>query len=217
MKQLNRDGVPLLRGLPVPGQITDSSELQSIATKATIIDTRPWNEVRDGHLPHSIWSPANASFHRFAGSFVSADDDIVFIVTQKNLERAILNAVRIGLDNIIAWADPTVLQGVNVLDVMPEITASELDSLHDIAVLDVRRKQEFNAGAIPNAKNIAHTRLLNQLDELDPSIPMVVNCHGGSRSAAACMALRRNGYAVTNLAGGYSGWKANAQPSLASK
>ena len=211
MKRMNRDGVPLLRRLPAPRRITESSELTSISTNATVIDTRPWDEVRNGHIPHSIWSPANASFHRFAGSFVSADDDIVFIVSEKNLDQAIRNAVRIGLDNIIAWADPSVLEGIETLDAMPEIIANELDSLEDIAILDVRRKQEFDAGSIPFSKNIAHTRLLERLDELDRSIPFVVNCQGGSRSAAACMALRRNGFTVTNLAGGFSGWKAFAE------
>lgn len=208
MKQMNRDGVPLLGGLPTPKRITDETELSSLATNATVIDTRPWDDVRDGHLPNSIWSPANAAFHRFAGSFVSDEENIILIASEDTIDRALRNAIRIGLDTIVAWADGSVLEKVADLQTMPEVHANELDSLKEVVVLDVRKESEFNLGAIDGAMHIAHTRLLEHLDELDASKPLVVNCHGGSRSAAACMALRRNGFNVTNLAGGYSGWQA---------
>jgi len=206
MKQMNRDGVPLLGGLPTPSRLTDAGELSELAFTKTVIDTRPWVEVRDGHLPNSIWSQANGDFHRFAGSFVSDEEEIIFIVKEENLDRAIRNAIRIGLDKIIAWADPSLLEDVHQLDSMPEVSPQELDSLGQISHVDVRRMSEFSRGSIDNAINIAHTRLVDCLDDLDASTSWVVNCLGGSRSAAACMAMRRKGFTVTNLSGGYMGW-----------
>lgn len=211
MKQMNRDGVPLLGGLPTPKQITDANELSSLSSLVTVIDTRPWAEVREGYLQNTIWSQANSDFHRFAGSFVSDEDEIVLIVAEEHLDRALRNAIRIGLDTIIGWADPSVIKHVQGLHSMPEINAQQLDSLSDISILDVRRKSEFSMGSIDYAINIAHTRLLDRISELDSSSKWVVNCHGGSRSAAACMALRREGFDVTNLAGGYKGWKAHKE------
>ena len=210
MKRMNRDGIPILGGLPSPKQIADASALVRLASSATVIDTRPWDEVRDGHLPNTIWSRANADFHRFAGSFVDSSEDIVLIVRPEELDRALRNAIRIGLDNIVAWAEPKILEQVSTLETMTEITAQELETMENVSMLDVRRMPEFEAGAIGDAINIAHTRLLNHLKEIDKAKAWVVNCHGGSRSAAACMALKRNGYDVTNLAGGYSGWNQRA-------
>jgi hydroxyacylglutathione hydrolase len=210
MKRMNRDGIPILGGLPSPKQIADASALVRLASSATVIDTRPWDEVRDGHLPNTIWSRANADFHRFAGSFVDSSEDIVLIVRPEELDRALRNAIRIGLDNIVAWAEPKILEQVSTLETMTEITAQELETMENVSMLDVRRMPEFEAGAIGDAINIAHTRLLNHLKEIDKAKAWVVNCHGGSRSAAACMALKRNGYDVTNLAGGYSGWNQHA-------
>ena len=103
---------------------------------------------------------------------------------------------------------------VELLETMPEINADELLALGDSHVLDVRRSSEYSRGAIDGAINCAHTRLLDRLDEIDTSKQWVVNCHGGSRSAASCMALRREGFDVTNLAGGYSGWKAHKEACL---
>ena len=196
--------------MPSPKQIADASALVRLASSATVIDTRPWDEVRDGHLPNTIWSRANADFHRFAGSFVDSSEDIVLIVRPEELDRALRNAIRIGLDNIVAWAEPKILEQVSTLETMTEITAQELETMENVSMLDVRRMPEFEAGAIGDAINIAHTRLLNHLKEIDKAKAWVVNCHGGSRSAAACMALKRNGYDVTNLAGGYSGWNQHA-------
>lgn len=208
MKRMNRDGIPILGGLPTPRQIDDPVELASIASSKTVIDTRPWREVQAGHLPNSIWSPANENFHRFAGSFVDDNEEIVFIVSEDQLDRALRNAIRIGLDNVVAWATPSLIEEVGNLETMPEISASELVARSNTHVLDVRRSSEYVRGSIDDAVNCAHTRLLDRLAEIDISKRWVVNCHGGSRSAASCMALKRKGFDVTNLAGGFSGWKA---------
>lgn len=207
MKQMNRDGMPILGGLPAPKKIESATELKRLALTATTIDTRDWAEVRDGHLPNTIWSKANGDFHRYAGSFVDASEEIILIVREDELDRALRNAIRIGLDKIIVWAEPEVLLQVPNLETMPEITVQELDTVENISILDVRRLPEFEAGAIGGAINVAHTRLLGRLNEIDKKQTWVVNCHGGSRSAAACMELKRKGYTVTNLAGGYKGWK----------
>jgi hydroxyacylglutathione hydrolase len=214
MKRMNRDGIPILGSLPTPKRIDDPIELASLASTKTVIDTRPWRKVRDGHFHNSIWSPADENFHRFAGSFVDVNEEILFIVSEDQLDRAIRNAIRIGLDNIVAWATPEVISKVELLETMPEINADELLALGDSHVLDVRRSSEYSRGAIDGAINCAHTRLLDRLDEIDTSKQWVVNCHGGSRSAASCMALRREGFDVTNLAGGYSGWKAHKEACL---
>jgi hydroxyacylglutathione hydrolase len=158
-------------------------------------------------LQNTIWSPPDQNFHRFAGSFVSDEEEIVLIVSEENLDRALRNAVRIGLDHIIAWADPSIIAQVQGLETMPEVDAEKLGSLEDVSILDVRRNSEFVSGSIEGAINIAHTRLLDRLSELDQSAKWIVNCHGGGRSAAACMVLRKNGFDVQNLACGYSGWK----------
>jgi hydroxyacylglutathione hydrolase len=206
MKRMNRDGMRTLGELPEPSRITSCAELLQKAKVCTVIDTRDWEEVRDGHLPGTIWSKATIDFHRFAGSFVEDTEEIIFITSQENLDRAIRNAIRIGLDRIIAWADPFLLKGMEGLEQLPEISATELHSRSNQAVLDVRRMQEYQDGAIPTAMNIAHTRLMDRIEEIDKHTPLVIHCHGGTRSAAACMALKRKGYDVTNLAGGYKGW-----------
>ena len=214
MKRMNRDGVPFLGGLPTPRKVELATELLEQSKTKTIIDTRPWDQVRDGHLRHAIWSKANSDFHRFAGSFVSSQDEIILIVKHDELDRAIRNAIRIGIDSIVGWAEPELLTQMQSLETMKEISALQLEKLENVHILDVRRVAEYEDGAIGGSINIPHARLLDRLSDLDKDTEWVVNCHTGIRSAAACMILKQNGYSVTNLAGGYKGWKEHVNCSM---
>ncbi|MEE2819861.1 MAG: MBL fold metallo-hydrolase [Planctomycetota bacterium] len=208
MKQMNRDGVPRMDSLPSLKEFDNADELQIAATSATVIDTRPWNEVRDGHIGGTIWSQANGDFHRFAGSFVDLDEQVVLIATHDTIDRALRNAVRIGLDNVIGFATPKTLQQISDLQTMDELDAQKLTMMEEPKIIDVRKQAEHDGGCVDGAVHFAHTQIMNHLDEIDKEHPLIIHCQGGSRSAATCMALKKQGYQVANLAGGYSAWKA---------
>lgn len=209
MKVQNRDGVPLLGGLPTPRRL-NAEELSRIDGRATaIIDVRPWPAFRDGHIAGSIWTPTNSQFPMVTGSYVKPEEAIVLVCEPARVEELTRDLVRIGLDRVEGWAAPEDVAGLRGLATTPEIDAATLrERLRsgDRAVLDVRRAAEHETRAIAGSVNIAHTRLPARLDEL-PDGPMVVHCAGGVRSASACSLLQRLGYDVTNLAGGMGAWE----------
>ncbi len=208
MKQLNRDGVPRMDSLPSLNEIVCPEELQRASESATVVDTRPWNEVRDGHIQGTIWSQANGDFHRFAGSFVELDEPVILIATNETIDRALRNAIRIGLDNLVGFATPETLLQVSCLQTMDELDAQGLSVMEDANVIDSRKLAEHHDGCVDGAIHFAHTQIMNHLDEIDQDVPWVIHCQGGSRSAATCMALKKRGFQVANLAGGYRSWKA---------
>ena len=53
------------------------------------------------------------------------------------------------------------------------------------AVLDVRRLAEYEVASVPEAFNIAHTRLLVRKEELPQDKVWLVHCRTGTRAAAA--------------------------------
>jgi len=65
------------------------------------------------------------------------------------------------------------------------------------AVLDVRKATEFKDSHIPGAINIAHTRLLDRLNEVPRDKHLLVHCETGARSAAAAAFLQSRGFTVT--------------------
>ncbi len=53
--------------------------------------------------------------------------------------------------------------------------------------------------------------------ELDPSIPMVVHCKSGARSAKAIALMKEAGFSqLSNLTGGILAWIKDVDPSLPS-
>jgi len=72
--------------------------------------------------------------------------------------------------------------------------------------LDVRERNEFEAGHLIHAHNIPLSELRERLDEIPQDRPVYVHCRSGQRSYNAVMALQNNGFSnVFNVAGSFLG------------
>lgn len=75
------------------------------------------------------------------------------------------------------------------------------------ALVDVRTKEEFEAGTIPGAVNFPLDGLRENLEKLPKDRPLYVFCQIGLRGYLATRILMQNGFAnVKNLSGGYRLW-----------
>ncbi|MFI5523950.1 rhodanese-like domain-containing protein [Streptomyces platensis] len=74
----------------------------------------------------------------------------------------------------------------------------------DIQLIDVRNPAEYEAGALPGARNVPLAGLPQRIAELDPSRPVVLYCRSGNRSVIAAALLEAHGFAdVCDVIGGY--------------
>ena len=74
----------------------------------------------------------------------------------------------------------------------------------DIQLIDVRNPAEYEAGALPGARNLPLAGLAHRIAELDPSRPVVLYCRSGNRSVIAAALLEARGFAeVCDVIGGY--------------
>ncbi|GAO09619.1 hypothetical protein TPA0598_05_03410 [Streptomyces lydicamycinicus] len=82
----------------------------------------------------------------------------------------------------------------------------------DIQLIDVRNPAEYEAGALPGARNLPLAGLSHRLAELDPSRPVVLYCRSGNRSVIAAALLEARGFAdVCDVIGGYDAVGTGAQ------
>jgi rhodanese-related sulfurtransferase len=80
-------------------------------------------------------------------------------------------------------------------------------------VLDVRATGEFDAGHLPNARNIPLAELAQRVGELPAGRPVIVCCNTGMTSAKGAAALRKAGREeVFNLDGGLNAWRQAGLP-----
>ncbi|NCA97835.1 MAG: rhodanese-like domain-containing protein [Clostridia bacterium] len=93
-----------------------------------------------------------------------------------------------------------------------KVTADEalaiLKDQPQAVLLDVRTEAEFAEGHIEGAQQLAVEELLDRTEELptDKSIPLVVYCRSGRRSALAAEQLAELGYTTIYDLGGITSW-----------
>ncbi|MBE9915294.1 FAD-dependent oxidoreductase [Paenibacillus donghaensis] len=91
----------------------------------------------------------------------------------------------------------------------PTITLEDIKERNkeNTILLDVRTRQEFEQGHIPDAVNIPLDELRDRLDQLDSSKKLLVYCQVGLRGYTAVRILRQKGFNAVNLTGGYKYYK----------
>lgn len=211
MKRDNRDGVPILGTLPHPRKLT-VKELSTMGDDdaTLLIDTRlDRSGYMSKHIPGSLYAPMNKSFNAVVGSLVLDEaTPIVLLIDESEVEEAVRDLVRIGYDNVVAFATPATLEehfeagGQHTS--IEEITFDQLALLQGdsaTAVVDVRFASEFAEGQVPGAINASYTRLPNYLESRIPlNKTLLVYCASGARSAVASAFLARAGYDVKYVA-----------------
>lgn len=95
-----------------------------------------------------------------------------------------------------------------------EVTPAELHARFEDGrpplLLDVREREEVEAGIIPGAAHLPRAHLESRVEDVlpDKGAEVVVYCAGGVRSAFVTRTLAELGYeSVSSLAGGFSGWR----------
>ncbi len=94
-----------------------------------------------------------------------------------------------------------------------EIDVAQAKSLGDgkTVFIDVREPPEWQDGTVPDAlripRGVLEWRIEDEAALKNKSVPIVVYCKSGGRSALAAKTLQDLGYAnVKSLAGGYEAW-----------
>jgi rhodanese-related sulfurtransferase len=90
------------------------------------------------------------------------------------------------------------------------------DPYHRLQWIDVRSPGEYAAGHIPGAVNIPMDQIEARLDDLLPSVPIVLVCQAGQRARMVAGLLEPCRTDVTVLDGGTAAWSATGLPLVAS-
>lgn len=210
MKRLNKVGPTVLQGEKVDN-VTSASELKAIASEeqVLVLDTRPAAIAGTDLMTGSINIPFNKSFANWAGWLVRYDEKLVVIVGKRNQDAVRKALQSIGFDNILAFADPSLLEGVGKEKYETISVETFLEEMkdEDTFVLDVRNDEEWNRGHLDSA----HHTFLGKLrsTELPEDKKLLVHCQSGVRSAIASSVLKARGFqTVKQMAGGYNAYSA---------
>jgi hydroxyacylglutathione hydrolase len=215
METFNRDGAPIIRGLPdiPPLTIADLTRLRSEGCQ--ILDIRSPTSFGAGHIPGSI-SVWREGLPAFMGWFLDYRQPIV-ILDDFNLAPDTVHRhfVRLGYDNLAGYLGggfPAWTKAAQEIHTLPTCSVQQLkDRLETESpfLLDVRDSKNWETfGHIRGAHHRYVGELPDHLDEIPRHEPLVIYCDAGFKGSLAASILARHQYRnMTNVLGGITAWK----------
>jgi rhodanese-related sulfurtransferase len=101
------------------------------------------------------------------------------------------------------------------VDRVERLTVAELHERRDaVQILDVREREEWEAGHIPGSVHVPYHDLRALPDGVDPGRPIAAICGTGQRSAVAASLLKRHGApdVIHVVDGGVPHWRRAGWP-----
>ncbi len=88
------------------------------------------------------------------------------------------------------------------VEIVPAAEWKEWVEENQATVLDVREPDEWELGTLPGALKISMGEIMDRIDDIDGTRPLLVVCRSGGRSQQVAEFLAFNGYQPANMAGG---------------
>jgi hydroxyacylglutathione hydrolase len=215
MKQINRDP-PSGRAHSEPRRLSIADVETEIERGSLLLDTRESTRFAAGHIPGALNVPYNKSFLNWCGALIPADRSLV-IVSDAEADDALTgirdNLRKIGRAQIAGFCGAEVIHEWRskgaALEHLPSVRPADVHASlgRRTQIVDVRAPDEWRRGHIEGALHIPLAALPDRIREIDTSLPVVLHCKGGGRSAIATSVLQSQGVrSASNLEGGYERW-----------
>jgi len=190
----------------------DAFETAANATGALILDTRAAQHFAKGFIPNAINIGIDGSFAPWVGALIpDITQQILLVADIGREEEVVTRLARVGYDHTIGYLQggfDAWQQAGKEIDKVISIMAQELVEIQtadaDIAILDVRKPSEYQAGHVPGAINLPLDNVNEQINEVDKSKTYYVHCAGGYRSMIFVSILKSRGFEkMINVEGGF--------------
>jgi glyoxylase-like metal-dependent hydrolase (beta-lactamase superfamily II)/rhodanese-related sulfurtransferase len=204
--------VELNRG-PFVGAQEPLSELPVPLEGAQVIDVRPLDAFAAGHLEGALYVPVDGTRFSTKAAFVLDPEQPVVVAAtdEAEAERAVAHLRSVAVLDLAGYV---LGGGSQTLDL---VEVDELDELlaDGAELIDVREKDERDAGYIAGSRNIPYRLLALDEADLPRDRPLVTICESGPRAAIAASILSARGFDARAVAhGGIDAWQASGKPTV---
>ncbi|MFC4786704.1 rhodanese-like domain-containing protein [Nocardioides sp. MAHUQ-72] len=196
MAPLNRAGAG--RALPRAARaVTAHDVTDAILRGSWVVDLRGRAAYAEGHVSGSVSVEYGTQFATYVGWLVPWQDDIVLLTDSPTLlAPALRDLAAIGIDGV----DTHVLDGADQLTASYRRTdwAGFRAAPGPRVVVDVRQRDEYEAGHLPGALHLP----VQDVEERGATLPsgeLWVHCRSGYRAGIAASLLHRMGRSVVHV------------------
>jgi hydroxyacylglutathione hydrolase len=179
----------------------DKDELaKRIGNGEWVVDLRNGTAFAAGHVPGTFNIGIEGQFSTYVGWLMPWGEHVTLLgESPEQVAQAQRELVRIGIDEIAGSATGTPSDWTDgELGSYPVATFADLAEVRHhrrVAVVDVRREQEWDEGHIPDAVNIPIHEVVSRADEV-PDGEVWVHCAGGYRATVAGSVFAAQGHQV---------------------
>lgn len=224
MKHLNIVGVPYLKTIVPPKELSAKELVEWSHAKGIILDLRNKEEFAPIHLNGALNVPLQGPFANWVSLVVPFEEPIALIVKDSaDLAQALVQMRLVGLDNAQAYfvwdiALSTVFDGT--VSATPLMDPNEVlekisnnSSGTSVKVLDVRSEEEWKSGYIKDAIHCELSSLNERIGSLPRTGTYVTMCGSGYRASIAASLLQNAGFhSLYVAAGGMMEWNKRGLP-----
>ncbi len=217
---MNRMGYDSFESVLQRGVVARSTvEFDQLANQeeALILDVRHESEFVKGFIPNSISVGLDGQFASWIGTLITDLKQPILLVTPEGREEETVTRLsRVGYDNCLGYLNGGIEAWKKAGNEVDSIETIDADAFavrqQETAVLDVRRKSEFDAEHVVGAQNLPLDFINKLMDEVERDRTYLVHCAGGYRSVIAISILKARGFdKLINVAGGYNAIKASGK------
>ena len=191
---------------------------------ALVVDVRTELQFDEAHIPGAICiTSRRAGFGSKLAWLARPEQPLVLVGRDdEDAREAAALAVAVGLRNLAGYLaggmtswreDKLAVERVQRLTV-PELRELWGSEDRRPQVLDVRERDEWDAGHIPGSIHVPYHDIRDVPDGIDPARPVAVICGSGQRSAVAVGLLQRHGaeHVIHVVESGVPLWTRNGWP-----
>jgi hydroxyacylglutathione hydrolase len=213
--RLNREGYSSLPASGTGPRALDAAEFEAEAEASgvLVLDTRSPQDFSRGFIPGSVNIGLDGIFAVWAGTLLGDPGQPLLLVCEPGREEeAATRLARVGYQNVLgyltggypAWAASK--RDADALDLISgeEFAAAVGRRVEGSRVLDVRRPDEHDAGAVEGSLNVPLAEFNAGMEAIPRDETIYVHCATGYRSVIAASILKARGFSrVVNVEGGY--------------
>lgn len=200
MEKLNREGADYLKELPRPRPLDADQFAASMEAGMVVLDVRHPEAIAGALIPGSLAIPLEM-VPAFAGWYLPYDRDIGLVVhSADEVEKTVRLLLRLGYERVVGYLDG----GMHTWETsgrhyhtIPAIHAdtikTRIENKENYTLLDVRSRDEFASGYLPNATLIYVGEVAQRIDEVLRARPVTTFCGSGQRAIIAASILKQRG------------------------
>ena len=220
MHDINQAGPRILGDLPDLAALAPQVVRERMRAGIPIIDGRTRDAFAREHVPGSLNIELDSSFGTYVGWLLPFNVPLMLLIEDEDGRReAVVQLIRIGYEQAQGYLEGGISAWKAAALPVGSFERIDIDTLYKrwtqhsgMAIVDVRRDDEWREGHIPDALHLHIGELPQHLDEVPRNRPVTVICQSGYRAEIAASMIAATGREVIAVQGGVPDWKDRGLP-----